>query len=262
MKTAILYLNFLFASLTGFSQTKLFDKFDFDSTYKIVAVCSPFDPSRQYQHLTFIISDLKKLNIVKNTIAHGEKPPQPIYGEDGLNVYVIRDKEIIKTYEVSPKYGHVSYHPTDSTHGIFKFDIFQLQQLAGSKPIKYRIENYTFKSQEESKQFITKNKYAKGFIGYEEITQEKEGTFSVAIPKSVNIQTIKDAQAFINTELLRITSNKKEYLCGFLMTNSGSTKFVYEINSSKDFYNQFSLSGCEKSSWKENQIEISTIWLK
>lgn len=200
--------------------------------------------------------------IAKNTITHGEKPPEPIHGEFGLAIYVIRDKKIIKTYNVSPKYGHMSYHPTDSTHGIFKFDIYELQQLAGTKPIKYRTEDFSFNSKEDAKQFIAGIKYAKGFVGYEDVTKEKEGIFSVAIPKGVNVGTIKDATASINTELSRITLNKNEYLCRLVLTKSSSVKYVFEISSSKDLYNQFSLSGCEKSPWIENQIEISTIWLK
>ena len=262
MKRQLLLIALFMCSLMASGQSnQLFERFDFDTTCLILAVCSPFNTTGKYQELTFIIKDIKKLTLAKKTIFHGDRPGEPIYGEDGLNIHLIKDKRVIQTYEVSPKYGHVSYHPTDSTHGIFKFDVFQLQQLADMNPIKYHIKNYSFKSKKEFNVFLLRNKYSRDFLGYNDISEGLAGRFSVVIAKGDRAKSIQEASALVKTELKRITPNKSDYICGYDLTNSSTSTFFFSINSSKDIYNNFKLAGYQKSKWTENLIEISTFWL-
>ena len=260
------HLISIFLTLTGLTalgqSTQFLQRFNFDSSYKIVGVCSQLDEKKVYQKWTFIIGNLDKLKIAKETITHGKEINEPVQGDDDLEVYVVKDKEVVETYYVSPKYKYVSYHPTDSTHGIFPFDISPLHQLADVKPISYRYQDFTFKSEEEFKKFLSVDKQKKNFLCWEDVSEELSGYFSVVIPKNNKIQKFKDGWTIIEAELNRITSNKKDYLMSFNLTKSTDTTFYYRVNTSKSIHEKFSLKNYQKSRWLANVIELSTIWLK
>jgi hypothetical protein len=137
-----------------------------------------------------------------------------------------------------------------------------LYQLADVKPISYRYQDFTFKSEEEFKKFLSVNKPKKNFLCWEDVSEELSGRFSVVIPKSNKIQKFKDGWALIEAELNRITSSKKDYLMSFNLTKSTDTTFYYQVNASKSIHQKFSLKDYPKSSWVANVIEISTVWLK
>ena len=179
-----------------------------------------------------------------------------------MEVYVVKDKEVVEIYNVSPKYKYVSYHPTDSTHGIFPFDISELHRLADVTPISYRYQDFTFKSEEDFKKFLLVNKPKKNFLYWEDVSEELSGKFTVIIPKSPKIQKFKDGWALIEAELNRIASNKKDYLMSFSLTKSTDTTFYYQVNTSKSIHQKFSLKEYPKSPWVANVIELSTVWLK
>ena len=79
------HLIFIFLTLSGLSalgqSTHLLERFDFDSTYKIVGVCSQLDEKKIHQKWTFIISNLDKLKAAKKTVTHGKKFDEPVQGD-------------------------------------------------------------------------------------------------------------------------------------------------------------------------------------
>ncbi|MBS1761877.1 MAG: hypothetical protein JSR00_03310 [Bacteroidetes bacterium] len=245
------------------AQTKpLFERFNFDSSYRIIGVCSQLDEKKEYQKWTFIISDTSKLRQARQTITCKEKLEQPTLDDNDLEMYVTKDKEVIETYYISPKYHYVNYYPTDSTPGVFQFDISQLLQLADVKPLNSKYQNMSFKTQDDLNKFLATNKMNKKLLCYEDVSEEQNGKFTITIPKSRDIQKFKDGWALIEKELNRYTSDKKDYLMSFNLSKSTDSTFFYQINTSKTIYNKFNLIGFHKSSWTANLIEITVTWLK
>jgi hypothetical protein len=263
MRYLTIFLLLIFCLTKTLAQTKpIFEKFNFDSSYRIIGVCSQLDEKKEYQKWTFIISDTSKLRLARQTITCGKKLEQPMLDDNDLEVYVIKDKEVIETYYVSPKYQYVNYYPTDSTPGIFQFDISQLILLADLKPLKSKYQNISFKTQDDLNKFLAINKLNKKFMCYEDVSEEQNGKFSITIPKSKDIQKFKDGWALIEKELNRSTSDKKEYLISFNLSKSTDSTFFYQINTSKTVYKKFNLISFQKSSWTANLIDIAVTWLK
>jgi hypothetical protein len=245
------------------AQTKpIFEKFNFDSSYRIIGVCSQLDEKKEYQKWSFIINDTSKLRLARQTITCGKIIEHPTLDDNDLEVYVTKDKEVLETYYISPRYQYVNYYPTDSTPGIFQFDISQLIQLADFKPLNSRYQNISFKTQEDLNKFLAANQKNKKLLSYEDVSEEQNGKFTISIPKSKDIQKFKDGWSLIEKELNRYTSDKKEYLISFNLSKSTDSTFFYQINTSKTIYKNFNLVGFQKSSWTANLIEITLTWLK
>ncbi|NOT90993.1 hypothetical protein [Ferruginibacter sp.] len=245
------------------AQTKpIFEKFNFDSSYTIIGVCSQLDKKKEYQKWSFIINDTSKLRLVQQTITCGKKIELLTLDDNDLEIYVTKDKEVLETYYVSPKYNYVNYYPTDTTPGIFQFDISQLIQLADLNPIKSKYQNISFKTLEDLNKFLASNKKNKKLLSYEDVSEEQNGNFTISIRKSKDIQKFKDGWFIIEKELNRYTSNKKEYQISFNLTKSTDSTFLYQINTSKTIYKKFNLIGFQKSSWTANLIEMTLTWLK
>ena len=263
MKRIVCFFLLGIGSLTAISQSqRLFEKFTFDSSYKIVGICSQLDEKQEYHKWTFIISDFEKLKQAQSVVTCGEKIQRPVFDDFDMEIQVLRDKEVIESYDVSPVSQYVNWYPTDSTPGVFHFDISQILQLADVKPVNHRYKNVSFKTEEDFKHYLTANKNKKNFLSYEDISEEQSGRFSITIPKTNSIQKFRDGWTLIENELNRVTPNKKDYLMSFNLTGSTDSTFFYQVNTSKTLYKKFNLKGYKKSNWTANLIEFSTIWLK
>lgn len=119
MKHLVIIFLLQNVSIAFGQSTHLFERFKFDSTYKIVGVCSQLDEKKVNQKWTFIISSLDKLQTAKENTTHGKELKEQVDDDEAMEIYVIKDKEVIEIYDVSPKNKYIAYHPTDSLTAFF-----------------------------------------------------------------------------------------------------------------------------------------------
>lgn len=259
------YSFIIFLILSSFSslgqKNALFEQFDFDSTYKIVGTCSDLNKKQACQKWNFIINNIDKLKIAKQTTIFGDRLEEPVYGDD-FEVYIIKDKEIIYTFQVSPEFKYVEYYPKDSTRGFFSFDIASLYRLADIASFSYQHQDLTFKNTEDFNKFLSANKSKTKFLCWEDVSESLSGRFTLTLHTNSKIKEDKDGWNLIEAELNRITPNKDDYLMSFDVTESTGSTFYYQVNTSKSIYDKFNLKGFQKGQWMVNEIEIWTIWLK
>lgn len=256
----LIIISALFCSLQNIlaQDSLLFQKYEFDKSYKIIGLCYSNDMKVDLKDLSFYISDLTQLNKLKTLIKYGKPARMAVEEDKVLYINIVKGKEIQK--------DEIYINPTYSTISIedkyYEFDMSQLRSLNKQFPVSYTYNDTTFKSEDEFKKYILIISANKNLLCYQDITREFGGICNVYINRSVKCKTGEQAIAILKRKLVHLGFNDKDFLIEEVFLRKESDKFMLALRATKDKYDKLTGDGIKKTEWKAYDFEIISYWKK
>ncbi|MCO5287294.1 MAG: hypothetical protein M9898_12855 [Chitinophagaceae bacterium] len=260
-------MKYLIIILTIFGSTHLlygqdsllFQKYNFDSSYKVIGVSSYNQEKKVYfKDFSFYVFDLADLNKLKSSIKYGKPIERPTIGDNDLSIYIVKGKEIQNDeIYISPEYSNINI---DGKY--YEFDISQLTALNKKYPISYTFNWTTLKSENEFKNYISSNYSKKKFLCYQDNTLEFGGICDIFIDRNAKCTTGRQGIQIIKQKLLDLGYKETDFLIGYMPTGDESKKFKLTLQATKDKYDKLKGDNFQKSKWTANDFEILSYWQK
>lgn len=256
----------LFFVILTFSQNNLFSKkYNFDSSYQIIAVCDFFDKEMTNINFTFQIKNPDSLKKAQKEVFYGSefksnyedfKNHKYTYEEFGVIINIVKDKKSVSSFRYLPITKLITFADyLDSIGGTFKFDLNSISKISEKKPLAYKAKAIVFKSKSEKENFIINNLKNNQLLFYKDVTGSKEGFFEIVLKadKSFHTQT---GFTIIEKELDKLSIKNSEYLLAYHPKADDLNIYTYHIYASENVYNKFKLKGYKKSKWNATEIKI------
>ncbi len=260
MKYLIIILSIIGSTLFSYGQDSLlFQKYKFDSSYKVIGVSS-YNPEKTvyYKELSFYVFNLADLNTLKSSIKYGKPIENPTVGDNDLSIYIVKGKEIQNDeIYIDPEYSTINI---DGDY--YEFDISQLKSLNKKYPVNYNFSWTTFKSEKEFRNYISTNIPKKNFLCYQDNTLEFGGICDILIDRNVSCTTGRQGINIIKQKLLDLGYRENDFLVGYRPTFDESKQFKLTLHATKDKYDKLNGDSIKKSKWMPNDFEILSYWLK
>jgi len=260
MKYLIIILFFFSSTHSLYGQNSLlFQKYNFDSSYKVIGVSSYNEDKKvYYKDLSFFIFDLSDLNKLKSSLTYGKPIEHPTIGDNDLCIYIVKGKEIQPDeIYINPDYSNINIEGE-----YYEFDISQLKALNKKYSINYTFSWTTLKSERDFKNYISTNSSKKNFLCYQDNTLEFDGICDIFIDRNANCTTGRQGIQIIKQKLLDLGYKENEFLIGYRPTFDESKEFHLTFHASKDKYDKLHGNNFRKSKWTQNDFEILSYWQK
>ncbi len=236
----------------------LFQKYNFDTSNKVIAVCSYNQEKKvYYKDLSFYIGDLPDLNKLKSSIKYGQPIERPTIDDNDLSIYIVKGKEIQDEIYINPTYSNINI---DGKY--YEFDLSQLKSLNKQYPLNYTFSWTTLKSETDFKKYISTNSIKKDFLCYQDNTLEFGGICDIFIDRNASCTTGRQGIQIIKQKLLDLGYKETDFLIGYMPTGDESKKFKLTLQATKDKYDKLHGDNFQKSKWTANDFEILSYWQK
>lgn len=260
MNRLIIILSFTFSINNLFGQDSLlFRKYDFDTSYKILAASSYNKAGNvYYKELSFYISGISDLNDIKKIIKYGKLIEHPAIEFNNLNIYIVKGNQIQKgEIHINPAYSNINI---DGKY--YYFDIGQLKDLSVKYPISYTSYWTTLKTETELNKFLSSNSSKESFLCYQNNSRPFGGSYDIYIDKSKSCNTGTQAIQVIKQKLLDLGYVETKFLIFYAPTNDETQTFKLTLLTNRDIYEKLMGKEFTKSQWKPNNIEILSYWMR
>ena len=248
-KSILIFIMLLIAGRLAAQKNLVFKSFNIDSGCTILGLDNYED--KQYVKYAFYITDPAEIKKVTGNLAYGEKTRADTLDAD-FSIFMVKDKEVLPIdIFISPKYKYIEIEGTRYT-----FDVQQLQTLAKTYPLKYSTKLMKFTRGEDYDAFRKKHQNDPGFLGFEDWTEELEGSGSITM--NATNTSASEGWATIEKDLKALGAVKeKDYILSY-----SPAKNEYKVQSSSRLWNKLQNSKYKKGKWVLNVKEIMTYWKK
>ena len=251
MKLILIILSIFRSTNLLYGQDQLlFQKYNFDTSYKVIGV------GEYNREKSFYVFSLADLNKIKSSIKFGKKIENSTYDNYGLNIYIIKDKEIQK----DKLYISLEYSTINIDGKYYEFDISQLVFLSEKYPINYTFGWSIFKSKKEFKKSILSDASNKKFICYQNHTLRFGGLCYICIDRNAKCTTGEQGIEIIKQKLLDLGFKGIDFLIEYEPTFDESKKFKLSLQATKDKYDKLKGDNFQKSKWRVNEFNILSYW--
>ena len=230
-----------------FSQKNLFDTLTINSTTKIIGRYPQYDKTKTYEKYNFIIEDSITIQKFIKTIKVGEEVPNS--GEEpNFRLTVIKNFDEIGTWSISPNLKTVLTHDGHT----YIFDINQIIFLNVKYPFKYYYDKVIFKSFEEYKTYLEKQKSNSNFL-FDYAPQFKyEGSFEIEFKISDNFSSPKAISDYLTPYIEKIV-DKDDYSLSYILNAkniNNSNQYTMTVTGPKKLFEELKINNHKNKNWE------------
>lgn len=238
----------------------LFQKLKIDTTCQILNVPYFFGNGQAYLDKSFLINQASTIRKLLTSVEFGSKIDSPISENNNCNFYVIKNKKVINSFEINPRYKNIFLSDSDtSTLSAFEFEIESLLQQADIFPLYFYAKKFRFKTEDELNSFISFHSKQKNFICYKDETEVFSGKGEIYISRK-NKLDLDQSEKLIEDEVRKLVGKSKDFEVRFSPISEKPNTFKFILYSSNAIYSQVNNSMFMKSEWKPNLKVIICYW--
>jgi len=239
--------------------TTLFQKYKFDSSCKLLAVCSYNEENIICnKDFSFYIENLSDIISFRQQIKLGKPLERAISDENTLDIYIVKDKEI-QDEEI---YVNIENSNIIINGQKYYFDVSQLRKMHNSFPINYSFKWETLKSEKKFKNKTKSYTTNKNILAYQDNTFEFGGICEIFINRNSKCTSGRQGIQIIEQKLLNLGYKETDFLIGYVPTSDEDKTFKLTFQATKDKYDKLIGSNFKKGKWKSNDYEILSYWRK
>lgn len=246
MKTFFLIASLAISLQLSAQDNLMFDTSKVNANTKLIGRYPQYDKQKTHKYLNFIIDDPATIKKVMATLTLGKEGENTMEDPD-FRVELIQDFEDIKTWIISP--GLKSAHYNGQA---YEFDVDKLRVLAKKYPFDYKFEKIPFKSNDEFKQYLSKQKENKTFLFDYPPQFKYEGSFEIRFPRNETFSSPKAISDYLEPKIKKIVAEDEYTIAYFLNERNmkDQTQFTMTIRGSKKLYESLDLENLKKENWK------------
>ena len=232
-----------------------FEKFQFDSSYRIMLMPSLEDKTNQ--HLCFIIDKVKDMNDMKAEWVF-EKKAMRGSGYNSLSIYITRNKKIEGTFSINPTFSNIFIDGES-----YEFDFSVLESYARKYPLHITTKKTEFKTKVAYEKYYLAALKDPKFLFLYEPNFRYEGSFTIAVDKSDIYPDPSAAIKELDRQFLQFSPREKFNITYLLSPENMANQnaMVLEVDSDKSAFDAFKGNKTfRKGNWLPMKISVFSVW--
>jgi hypothetical protein len=246
-----------FVSITCFSQQiRPLDKFQFDSTYRIVGL--PHLYHNNYKKYAFILENPADMETLNKAIILEQKTDR-VFELHRFILYIIKSNEIVGEFIISPGNNNM---PINGEFYQFNFSI--IRELSRKHPLHFATIEKSFLSRREYENYYEGAKLNLKFLFLFTHDLRYEGTFELVVPKSDSISNPKEAIDSLTRQFHEQQLTDFNIVYTLSQENTKNTdRMVMHVQASKNVFDLYKPNPAfRKRSWVQNKLTARSVWRK
>ncbi|WP_413533011.1 hypothetical protein [Empedobacter brevis] len=248
LTTAVVLSNFATAQVTSMINDK-----NVDSSTKVYGMASLNDPTKAYENFNFMLENPNAIQAAKPLLEYGYQSSNFQAQDNGLMVYIVKDKKIVDQWLVNPALYNVFHDGVP-----YSYDADKLAILGEKYPLIYKEEKRQYKNEKE----YQKQRQALFADPYNLIITEPdftyEGYFEVQFPQNEQFKTPEATIDYLKPLVQKLT--KKKFDINYSISEKNildRTQFTITIAGEENIYKKIKLDNLQKGDWQSLSYEAS-----
>ena len=262
MNYKIFWLSFLLTVCTIVSRSQTYEcfgKFDFDSAYAVVGICTT--PDGDMSRYNFIIDKHDDLVQLKKDWVFTKQSGHHV-SKSWFSAYITKEKKFVTTP------GLISCG--SSSCGVLYRDVFydipqeMLEKLHQSHPLQYTSQRRALKTVEQYQAYYDSVMKQPSLLFVIEPNVKIRGTFTVTVEKTDQLPHPKAIIEKLDDEFIRIVP-KDEFVCSYAPTlesikGLNSRYITITVQASQRLFNGYRNDTFTIGEWKPRDLFLTTYW--
>ncbi|GEM51696.1 hypothetical protein EB1_14860 [Empedobacter brevis NBRC 14943 = ATCC 43319] len=248
LTATVILSNFATAQVTSMINEK-----NVDASTKVYGMAPLSDATKAYEKFNFILENSAAIQFAKPLLEYGYQSSNFQAQENGLMIYMVKDKKIIDQWLVNPVFYNTFHDGTP-----YSYDADKLALIAEKYPLIYKEEKRQYKNEKE----YQKQRQALFSDPYNLIVTEPdftyEGYFEVQFPQNEQFKNPEAAMAYLKPLVDKLT--KKKYDINYSLSEKNildRTQFTMTIAGEENIYKKIKLDHLQKGDWQSLSYEAS-----
>jgi len=227
----------------------VFETYNFDSTYYIVAMGSSFkDPGKDSKAYNFFVDNVAEMKRMKEEWTVKTMVPHIFYDQDMIDLFIMKDSQLVNTQiMIYPKQGVIR-----ARNNWYDFDMKKFEDIEKRYPLNYHSKTFQFASDLDFALFYDSIENTPSYIFLFEPHFLFEGHFDIIAPRSPDPASPIFVLSDINKELEALTPAKNFRAQGILndpFNEEHTDKTKIMVESSKKLYDRYKNRFNIKGAW-------------
>lgn len=250
LTTAVFLSSFATAQVTSMINDK-----NVDASTKVYGMAPLNDVTKTYEKFNFMLETASAIQSAKPILEYGYQSSNFQAEENGLMVYMVKDKKIVDQWLINPALYNTFHDGTP-----YSFDADKLVVLAEKYPLIYKEEKRQYKNEKE----YQKQRQALYADPYNLIITEPdftyEGYFEVQFPQNEQFKNPEATIAYLKPLVEKLT--KKKFDINYSLSEKNildRTQFTMTIAGEENIYKKIKLDNLKKGDWQTLSYEASIL---
>lgn len=241
LTASLAYSTFSFAQVTSMVNDK-----NSDASTKVYGMAFLTDETKAYEKYNFTLENEGAVNFAKPLLEYGFQASNAQAEENGVMIYIVKDKKIVDQWLVNPSFYNVFHDGVP-----YSFNADNLAVIAEKHPLIYKEEKRLYKNEKDYK----KQKEAIFRDPYNLIVAEPdftyEGYFEIEFPKNEQFQNQQAIDAYLRPLIEKIS--KKKFDINYALSEKNilnRNQFTMTIVSEENVYKKLKLDNLVIGAWQ------------
>ena len=202
-----------------------------------------------------MLENAAAINMAKPLLEYGYQSNNLQAQENGIMIYMVKDKKVVDQWFVNPAYYNVFHDGT-----AFSYNADQLGVLAEKYPLIYKEEKKQYKNEKEyqkQRQYLFADPYNL-IITEPDFTYE--GYFDIQFPKNEQFSSPEAIDTYLRPMIQKIT--KKKFDISYALSEKNimdRSQFTMQIVGEENVYKKLKLDQLQKGDWQALTYEAVLI---
>ena len=246
IKQLLLTATIGFSTFATAQITSMINDKNVDQQTKVYGMAPLADETKMYEKFNFMLENNEATQFAQPLLEYGYQSSNMQAQENGVMVYMVKDKKIVDQWLVNPRYYNV-FHD-----GIaYSFDADKLSVIAQKHPLLYKEEKKQFKNEKEYKKVRASSFSDPYNLIITEPDFTFEGYFEVEFPKNEQFQTPESVEAYLKPMIEKIT--KKKFEVNYALSEKNildRSQFTMNIIGEENVFKKLKLENVKKGDWQ------------
>lgn len=251
IKQILLTATIALSNVATAQVTSMINDQNVDASTKVYGMAPLNDESKAYEKFNFMLENSAAFQLAKPLLEYGYQSSTFQAQENGLMIYMVKDKKIVDQWLVNPALYN-TFHD-----GIpYSYDADKLAVLAEKYPLIYKEEKRQYKNEKE----YQKQRPALFADPYNLIVTEPdftyEGYFEVQFPVNEQFKTPENAIEYLKPIVEK--STKKKFDINYSLSEKNildRTQFTMTVAGEENIYKKIKLDQLQKGDWQSLSYE-------
>lgn len=251
IKQILLTATIALSNIAMAQVTSMINDKNVDASTKVYGMAPLSDATKAYEKYNFMLENSGDIQFAKPLLEYGYQSSNFQAQENGLMIYMVKDKKIVDQWLVNPAFYN-TFHD-----GIpYSYDADKLAVLANKFSLIYKEEKRQYKNEKE----YQKQRQALFADPYNLIITEPdftyEGYFDVQFPQNEQFKNPEAVIAYLKPMVEKLT--KKKFDINYSISEKNildRTQFTVTVAGEENIYKKIKLENVQKGDWQSLSYE-------
>lgn len=245
IKQILLTATIALANFATGQVTSMINDKNVDASTKVYGMASLNDATKAYEKFNFMLENTAAIQFAKPLLEYGYQSSIFQAQDNGLMIYMVKDKKIVDQWLVNPGLYNTFHDGTP-----YSYDADKLAVIAEKFPLLYKEEKRQYKNEKE----YQKQRQALFSDPYNLIITEPdftyEGYFDVQFPQNEQFKDPEAVIAYLKPIVEKLTKKKFDITYSISEKNIlDRTQFTVTIAGEENIYKKIKLENVQKGDW-------------